>query len=139
MRWESFISNPRRPIFYRVQPAGLPLSGHSSATSADEQLPDGYLFAYASPTHLMAGEGESWSIRDSEPQEVVEFYGSDAYAPGDVEGVAVRPQREVRRMPIVTWLRNYAHSRNEDVRQYAREILETYSSHSRFLSELARA
>jgi hypothetical protein len=101
--------------YYRLQPddaVDKPLSGHTSLTSASDAgdegagLPEGYVFAYTSPEEVRLGLSQ-WGTPGWSPVEpvVVEFLADGAFDPGDAEGVAVRPRRELRRVPLTQWLR----------------------------------
>lgn len=92
--------------FWRLQPVGAPVVGHTSTASNDELLDAGYVFAYTQPEGIVDGIAE-WGGLMGEPAasfEVVEFEGEDAYDPGDAEGVAVLAVREIARMALVEWL-----------------------------------
>ena len=89
--------------YYRIQPRGLPVSGHTSETGIG-LLPRGYVFAYTSPGQVEAGL-VGWPPLDPiEILEVVEFSGRGAYDPGDAEGVAVKLGRVRRRTPLADWI-----------------------------------
>ena len=86
--------------FFRFQPAGLELT-HTSLCSDDSALPAGYVFAYDGLPQAIAGRGE-WLCSGEEEEELVAFLGEDSYDPGDAAGVAVRPVRELGRLPFET-------------------------------------
>lgn len=121
--------------YWRVQPAGKPLLGHTSDMSDQEDscpdcdgphgygddevcqtcagegvihndsLPKGYVFAYTDPNFLDTDWGAA-SMWDA-GSEVVIFRGTNAYNPGDFEGVAVVPTRILKRVPLDEWIRRH--------------------------------
>lgn len=120
--------------YWRVQPKGAKLLGWTSSQSDyEEECPDcdepawaddeehcqtcsgrgyvdksslleGFVFAYDNAKFLDTEWGQEW-LRGKKPQEVVEFEGSGEYNPGDFEGVAVKPTREISRSPLHTFRR----------------------------------
>lgn len=92
--------NPPK-LYFRFQPKGTPLLGHTSEGSTSS-LPPGFVFAYEWDNPREAVEWFDATLDD----EVVVFTGGRAFDPGDAEGVAVRPVREVRRMSVREWARH---------------------------------
>jgi len=122
-------------LFYRFQPPGLPLRGHRSGASDEGLLPRGFVFAYDTPNEAMAQEGPfgGWA-ENVEDLEVVTFTGTQAHNPGDVEGLAVRPNRVIRRETPWDWVQRMRRHRSSSVRDYARKTAE-YLSHRRAYRE----
>lgn len=93
-------------VMVRVQPVGAALLGWTSEGS-DDALEDGYVFAYPYDDQDDATLAEQiadtirreWMLPD-ESQEVVIFEAEDVYDPGDAEGYACKPVRELRRLPL---------------------------------------
>lgn len=90
--------------YYRVQPAGLGISGHYSETSADI-LADGL--------HVFLSAYEAAHGDDTAPHrygdEVVEIEASRDWPNGDVEGVCIDPETAtiVRRWPLKTFVQAF--------------------------------
>lgn len=91
-------------LYYRQQPTGLPLLGHTSECTGDDRLDEGYVFAYDRPEGIVQGINDWGLPEDKDATEVIVFEGEDAYDPGDFEGVAVLPVREISRTPLRQWV-----------------------------------
>jgi hypothetical protein len=89
--------------YWRVQPNGRSLFGHSSKLGAE---PVRGLFAFANPETLF--DTFTWiHVRKRiDSYQMVEFEGFLATCPDDSEGVVVIPAIEVERVPLADWLRS---------------------------------
>lgn len=88
-------------IFYRVQPKGKSLFGHTSGL-AYEKVPG--VFAFTDPEQLF--DTYTWiHVRKSlSNYEMVKFRGRVIDRPDDSEGVVVEPESELERLPLEQWL-----------------------------------
>jgi hypothetical protein len=90
--------------YYRFQPRGLLLVGHSSEDWAGNVMP-GRVCAYSDPDLLLSGEGDDWFGHEVAGSEIVEFSGSSPeWLSVSNAGVSVTPVRELRRTPASEWL-----------------------------------
>lgn len=97
----------RTTYYYRiVRRGGALISRRRGFTSSGEQLPRGYVFAFSSPGQVEAAIG-GWADwrRVARSSDLVKFTGIEEYDPGDYEGIAVIPVREINRWRLDTWLR----------------------------------
>lgn len=99
----------------RFLPRGSSLFNHTSDAS-EESLPAGYVFAYSNLNEIF-GDWSPYSIgwrRTASQYEVVTFSGREEYQPGDWEGVAVIPTKEIKRETMVDWLKRQARTSDEE-------------------------
>lgn len=91
-----------RGLYVRFQGRGKSIFGFTSVTSIGNLLQEKHVFAYPFDEPAQAQEWfEFWKPgRD----EAVVFKGKREYDPGDVEGLAVEPTREIMRMTLREWL-----------------------------------
>jgi hypothetical protein len=111
-------------LYYRIEPRGSQLARRSTETTDGEPLPPGYIFVFDAPTLLFASDTFYSASFEPEDWEVVELHGRDAYDPGDIEGVAVKPTSVVRRSSLYEWTARQARGRDASAREYARSALE---------------
>jgi hypothetical protein len=98
--------------YLRFQPVGKALLGHTSEGSASS-LPTGFVFAYDTPDEALGEWGPfSFATADLPDLEAISFLGEDAFDPGDAEGLAVRPVKELRRESALAWLKRQAKGEN---------------------------
>jgi len=109
-------------LYYRIEPRGSRLARRSAATIGD--LPKGFVFAFDAPHLVFASDTFDSVMQSPEDYVVVEFHGRDAYDPGDIEGVAVKPTSIVRRSSLYDWTARQARGRDSSAREYARDALE---------------
>jgi hypothetical protein len=110
-------------LYYRIEPSGSRISRQSATTLG--KLPKGFVFAFDAPHLVFASDTFDGAKREhGNFYVVVEFYGSGAYNPGDIEGVAVKPTSVVRRVSLYEWTKRQAAGRAGSAREYARSALE---------------
>jgi hypothetical protein len=91
-------------LFYRVQPIGLPLLGHTSRNDT-RAIPKGYVYAWTSPGHRYPDW--FWQAREPPATEIVAFTGTEALSAPDDEGaVLVRPLKEICRCHLAKLCKN---------------------------------
>lgn len=108
-----------------MQPTGSSLFDHTSDASESE-LPSGYVFAYENPNEIF-GDWSPFEIgwkRTASKFEVITFEARSAFNPGDWEGVAVIPVREICRENMREWLMRQADTADdENIRSEARKAI----------------
>ena len=89
--------------FYRVQPNGKDVFGHISGL-AYEQVPG--IFAFTDPQQLFDTYTWIHVKKKVSDYEMVTFQGTVVERPEDSEGVVVKPERVIDRMPLEDWLQS---------------------------------
>jgi len=98
------VTTMTRKLYYRIQPRGLPLLGHTSEDWVGTIMASNRVCAYDSHQALLAGAGDDW-VR-YRGAEVVTFWGRDPQPLGPrVPGISVIPTRELDREPLGSFLR----------------------------------
>lgn len=99
-----------KELFYRVQPKGKELKGHTSNLGSYQQVPG--VFAFQDPQQLF--DTATWlHVRKNLPAyEMITFTGTEVERPADSEGIVVEPHIIVSREPMTEWVKQHPPSFN---------------------------
>lgn len=97
------------PVFWRVQPKGLKVTGHTSGLGAEKVRG---LFAFTDPSHLFGTYTWLHVRKHLADYEMLAISGSITEAPDDSEGVVIEPKRVVFRQPLREWIVDNGYERN---------------------------
>lgn len=87
--------------FYRVQPTGKDVFGHTSGLAYEKVKG---IFAFTDPEQLFDTYTWIHVKKKINEYEMVTFHGTVVDRPEDSEGVVVAPQKVIKREPLKSWL-----------------------------------